>query len=188
MSDKSEGIEFDFSESGDSEKHVVFMEPSFCGTKVPLDHSYVDLFTAYAETVIDVNLSPGETVVIQKSDIPPFDEWPWNQGLRELYVLTAWNPFSQKLSAVENAFRQEALRTLLDQCGAKYLTCNAHSKDGSWTEASFAIWNVEQGQVELWSQQFEQHAYFRIIPASMEVVAVPKEAQRSTQWHSEKSD
>ena len=81
-------------------------------------------------------------------------------GWEKYFVLTAWNPFSQKLSLEENKSRNLDLENDLLKFEIPFARVIGHSSTWDWFEESFAIKDLEKA-LEL-GRKYEQHAIFAI--------------------------
>jgi hypothetical protein len=73
-------------------------------------------------------------------------------------VITAHNPYSQKLSCEENKGRHEQLEKILQERGLEHHFSTGESPDGSWIEEGFIIFDISLDDALAIGKQFEQHA------------------------------
>lgn len=73
-------------------------------------------------------------------------------------IITAHNPYSQKLSKEENEQRHEQLETILQERGLEHLPSTGQSPDGSWSEEGFIIFDISLDDSLELGKHFEQHA------------------------------
>jgi Protein of unknown function (DUF3293) len=81
-------------------------------------------------------------------------------GWERYFVITAWNPFSQKLSLEENRARNRDLVDDLLMFEMPFSRVIGHSSTWDWFEESFAVKDIEKA-LEL-GRKYEQHAIFEI--------------------------
>lgn len=81
-------------------------------------------------------------------------------GWARYFVITAWNPFSQKLSLEENQSRNMDLVNDLLKFEMPFSRVIGHSSTWDWFEESFAVKDKEKA-LEL-GRKYEQHAIFEI--------------------------
>jgi Protein of unknown function (DUF3293) len=73
-------------------------------------------------------------------------------------IITAHNPYSQKLSKEENEQRHEQLKTILQERGLEHHPSTGQSPDGLWCEEGFIIFDISLEDALNIGRQFEQHA------------------------------
>jgi hypothetical protein len=73
-------------------------------------------------------------------------------------IITAHNPYSQKLSKEENEQRHKQLETILQECGLEHDLSTGESPDGSWREEGFIIFDISLDDALELGRHFEQHA------------------------------
>jgi hypothetical protein len=77
---------------------------------------------------------------------------------RPYAIVTAHNPYSQKLSKEENEQRHEGLKVILQERGLEHSPSTGQSPDGSWCEEGFIIFDISLEDALAIGKQFEQHA------------------------------
>lgn len=73
-------------------------------------------------------------------------------------IITAHNPYSQKLSKEENEQRHKQLENILQGRGLEHLPSTGESPDGSWSEEGFIIFDISLDDSLELGKHFEQHA------------------------------
>lgn len=73
-------------------------------------------------------------------------------------IITAHNPYSQKLSRKENERRHEQLENILQERGLEHSPSTGESPDGSWREEGFIIFDISLDDALDIGKGFEQHA------------------------------
>jgi len=111
---------------------------------------------AYLVTVIGVGGRPADEVV---ADLGSF------------WVVTAWNPFSEELTLVENACRHAELLARLEADGLVWLPAVGSSPDGQWAEESVAIPGIDREAARALGRAFDQHAVFEVADGMLRVHA-----------------
>jgi hypothetical protein len=77
---------------------------------------------------------------------------------RPYAIITAHNPYSQKLSKEENDQRHEQLEKILQERGFEHHLSTGESPDGSWIEEGFIIFDISLDDALTIGKRFEQHA------------------------------
>jgi hypothetical protein len=73
-------------------------------------------------------------------------------------IITAHNPYSQKLSKEENEQRHEQLEEILQERKLEHSPSTGESPDGSWIEEGFIIFDISLEDALAIGKRFEQHA------------------------------
>ena len=81
---------------------------------------------------------------------------------RPLFVLTAWNPWSQARSREENDSANLALEAAIYDEGGWLYPAVGRSPDGEWFEESFAVTGISRRTARRLGRQFGQHAIFQL--------------------------
>jgi len=95
------------------------------------------------------------------------DEWlsaaEAAQVLRSpVFVITAWNPYSESRTDVENAATNELLRKRLLREGATIHPALGSDPKSDWAEESFAVEGMGRKKARSIGKEFEQHAIFEL--------------------------
>ncbi|MEZ5569892.1 MAG: DUF3293 domain-containing protein [Halioglobus sp.] len=117
------------------------------------------LLAAYVDTRYGVRLPQGECVVRLFDDIPhEINVMLEAEGVGSWAIVTAMNPYSQRVPASENARRCELLAGLLTLQGVK--TCPAVGKgsSGDWEERSLLVLAVSYDMARSLGTAFQQNA------------------------------
>jgi hypothetical protein len=112
-----------------------------------VDTTPESLRVAYLQTVVTVEGQPAAEMV---------------REIGTFWVLTAWNPGSEKLSDTENAERHAALCAHLDELGHTWLPALGTSPDGSWSEQSVAVPDLDREAALAIGREFAQEAVFEV--------------------------
>jgi Protein of unknown function (DUF3293) len=73
-------------------------------------------------------------------------------------IITAHNPYSQKLSDLENATRHKQLEQLLESRGFIFSPSTGQSPDQTWQEEGVLIFDIALAESLEVGRHFEQHA------------------------------
>lgn len=74
--------------------------------------------------------------------------------------ITAWNPFSQQLSAQQNEVRQQALKAELKRRGLKFIEGIGQHPSNNWPgEASLLVLDLAREAAKTLASQHEQDAF-----------------------------
>lgn len=139
-----------------------------------------ELITAYFKTVISIQINDFHSLVIKGSSrktIPLPLQGSFNEDFLELWVITAENPYSQRLIDEENSQRQQTLFNELTEKGIEAFEAQCSSPDGTWSEQSFAVpVNKEsalkiQGIIHELARSFGQNAVFKITQSNLSVIS-----------------
>jgi hypothetical protein len=162
------------------------------------------LADAYAATVIefaDLN-GAAQRLVPQPEGL--IGDWPL-AGVAEAWILTAENPRSASLSAVENSARMSHLDVRLTELGAIAVECvgvglgagagvglgvgvgagvgqERVPQQADWTENSRLITGLSRETVIALARDYEQNAVFRWAPDALQLVGVLMEMELSRGW------
>jgi hypothetical protein len=112
-----------------------------------VDTTPESLRSAYLRTVVTIDGRPAVEMVA---------------GLGTFWVLTAWNPGSERLSDAENAERLRALCARLDELGHTWLPALGTSPDGTWSEQSVAVPGLDRDTALALGREFAQEAVFEV--------------------------
>lgn len=118
-----------------------------------------ELIEAFLAT--DFVVTVGELAFVLNISKPMPDELTVVLESRSAYsitVVTAWNPYSAKLSNEDNLKRQALLKQVLDMRDEDRLPARGTSRDGSWSEDSFAVLNLSYAEAEAIGCVFQQNA------------------------------
>jgi hypothetical protein len=77
---------------------------------------------------------------------------------RPYAIITAHNPYSQKLSEEENDKRHEQLEKILQERNLEHHLSTGESPDGSWIEEGFIIFDISLEDALAVGKLFEQQA------------------------------
>ena len=77
-----------------------------------------------------------------------------------LAIITAWNPGTERPSALQNAAANRQLEAALQAAGWHYWPACGRSEDGSHTEPSFAVPRIDPAAATALARRFRQAALF----------------------------
>lgn len=139
------------------------------------------LWDAYCTTTLGYDGQDDKHVNL----IPTADEygdWPWGEELLEVFIISAANPYSEKLTDQENFKREQLLEADLDSAGFKYLPCRGQSPDGQWVEQSLLVIGAHLPSIRTFGAKYSQNAVFRWTPSTWECVSLISEQHFVTGW------
>jgi hypothetical protein len=118
-----------------------------------------ELIQAFTETDYIVHHEPPFTMNIGK----PCEELKKlmaNRNALGAAFITAWNPFSQKLSAINNEARQQELKEILKKRGLTFIDGIGQHPSNNWPgEASVLVLDLNRETAKVLAGHFEQHAF-----------------------------
>lgn len=118
-----------------------------------------ELIQAFTETDYIVHQEPPFTMNIGK----PCEELKKLMSTRNALgaaFITAWNPFSQKMSAIKNEARQQELKEILKKRGLTFIDGIGQHPSNNWPgEASVLILDLNREAAKVLAGHFEQHAF-----------------------------
>lgn len=79
-------------------------------------------------------------------------------GGRRFGFLTAWNPHSRKRSRAENELLNASLAARLLEAGLAFDASYGTSRDASWREDGFIVWDADAVTMLELGREFEQNA------------------------------
>jgi hypothetical protein len=122
----------------------------------------VDLWDAYASSVIEVRWRDGSTYTVERADLGVTDG-PFPPGCDAVDVITAYNPGSRQLPDEVNARRNAALAADLRAVGLDIVLAVGRAPDGNdpWREASFAVIDADLDTVLRLGRAHGQRAIYR---------------------------
>ncbi len=94
----------------------------------------------------------------------------WPVGLPLMFVITAFNPQSRVISADNNLKLNALLEAALIEADIVHYPAVGRSADSSWTEASFALVDIDRQQACALAVEFDQKAVFEVDGTSLRVV------------------
>lgn len=88
----------------------------------------------------------------------------------ELWLITAYNPYSQEQPDEVNERRQAELVEDVSRRGWEFFPANGRSLDGSWSEPGIAIRGIARADALELGRVWRQHALYRAAPEGLSVV------------------
>ena len=89
-----------------------------------------------------------------------------------IHVITAHNPFEQRLSDDENIHRNESLNAELTRLHVDIKTVIGKSPSGDWHEESFAVHGLTREQACSIARHFNQRGVYEILEDELLVIEV----------------
>ena len=133
---------------------------------------------AYLRTEVTIEISKG----IWVSAFEALEHLP-----APIFVITAWNPFSQILSVEGNGARNRQLLSEIEALGARAHSAVGSSPDGKWSEDSFAVSGIGRRTALKLGLQYEQHAIFEIRKDELRVLGSDRSWIETRAWGSANS-
>lgn len=124
---------------------------------------------AYLQTEVTVTLA-------KRDEVPA---WVVAKEMGTLWVVTAENPFSKKVSEAGNRARRSALQDQLKEQGWPFLKAVGRSPDGRWQESSVALLDSGGRRARSIGREHGQNAVFEITPERLSVHGCFSRWQRS---------
>lgn len=139
-------------------------------TKSNLDES---LLEAYQRTIYHVNRPSIDIKIGERNeDLAVF---LFDNNAYSWAFVSASNPYSIKISELENQKRTDALLEYAKENNWRSLRGEGFSKDGTWSEDSLLILDISKNEANELAQQFEQNAFvFGYMDKTPELVLTEK--------------
>ncbi len=117
-----------------------------------------ELLKAYNDMLFVVHTQP-EFIMRVGAHSAQTDLFLSVHGAKSACIVTAWNPFSQSLSEVDNIKRNEELIGVVNKLGLKYLDAEGRDPEGKWpSEKSLCIFDATDSIIKEWMRVFGQNA------------------------------
>lgn len=126
-----------------------------------MDHASLpaELVQAFTETDYIVHHEPPFTMNIGQP-CPELKALMAEHNALCAAFITAWNPFSQQLSAKQNEDRQQALKDELKRRGLKFIEGIGQHPSNNWPgEPSVLVLDLERESAKSLAGHHEQHAF-----------------------------
>ncbi len=129
-------------------------------TGVPLGFpdSMRRLLAAYRSSIYLVDTESGARVTLRVGEEAPAGIRQWVGSAGPACLVSACNPASRVLDAMENAQRMDALRGRLRAAGRQWLEGVAHDARGAWREAGLLVRGLDAATVDALAREFGQNA------------------------------
>ena len=122
-------------------------------------------WAAYATAVVEVTVGDERFVLTPTavaSGTPPGPDTGLPDALRPLWVVTAADPYPQRLTPAQNAARNARLRAELEGGGLRVLDALGRAPDGSTAEVSLAVTETDRATVLAHAADHDQLAVYEI--------------------------
>ena len=140
-----------------------------------------DLWISYAKTIVHV-MPPGEPVLrISPAPRGEVGEWP-HTFKAPMYVITAWNPASERLVESANRERQEALDAELRQLTLELWPAVGLDPDSSYREEGVAVSGLTKEQAITLGARHGQNAIFAWTPTAWRTLSCIDERRHEAGW------
>lgn len=145
----------------------------------------VGLWAAYLDTVIEFGDPGGGRWRLRAlaADEPGAGVGPeFLRGDFVAWVITAWNPESELVSAEQNAAAHRELLGDVEAAGLVALPAVGMSRDRSWSEESVLVVGASRQWVLGVAEKYKQNAVFRWTPEALDVMGVLIPGEGSSGW------
>lgn len=88
----------------------------------------------------------------------------------DLWLITAYNPYSEEQPLEANERRQAELIEDVSGRGWEFFAANGRSRDGSWSEPGIAIRGIDRADALELGRQWRQHALYHATPEGLSIV------------------
>jgi hypothetical protein len=122
---------------------------------------------SYQDTIITITSNDG-SIYTTSQLTPPKMAWPFES--ETIYVITAWNPRSQRLDAKANNERNLQLASIFESRNIPKFHAVGHAMDESWHEDGFAISEISIEEIKILGAYFEQNAIFEVTQSGISVI------------------
>jgi hypothetical protein len=125
------------------------------------------LRVSYQDTIITITLNDG-SIYTTSQLTPPQIAWPFES--ETIYVITAWNPRSQRLDAKANNERNLQLAAIFESRNITKFHAAGHAIDNSWHEDGFAVSEISIDEIKILGVHFDQNAIFEVTEFGITVI------------------
>lgn len=108
--------------------------------------------------------------------------WLIGSEINEVFIISAANPYSEKLSDDANVKFERQMIQELTKAQAKYRHCVGQSPDGRWKERSLMVFNAPLQRIKALADRYNQYAIFRWTPHSWECISLVSDQHFVTGW------
>jgi hypothetical protein len=122
---------------------------------------------SYEDTIVTITLSDGSIYKTSKF-APSQTAWPFESDT--IYVITGWNPRSQRLDARANKERNRQLAAILESRNIPKFHAVGNAIDNSWHEEGFAVSEVSIEEIKILGVHFDQNAIFEVTEFGITVI------------------
>ena len=139
------------------------------------------LWEAYCSTVVTFKDDEKRNLKI----VPANDmsgRWVDGSEIHEILIVSAANPYSEKLPDDANLKAERRMKAEFEKCGFKYRNCQGESPDGRWVERSFMVLNAPLEAIKSIGDDYLQNAIFRWTPHSWECISLVSDQHFVTGW------
>jgi hypothetical protein len=132
-------------------------------------------WAGYGQARLHAELVPGEWLALNGPDAT--DAFPFTSPV---YVITAHNPRGRRRPADVNEHDNARLAADLVSVGAGFVRAVGGSEDGSWSEASFLAWGIDEDTALRLGAAYGQDAIFELTADRCTIlgVTVPRREER----------
>lgn len=135
----------------------------------------------YAKTILEFIPLDREAFMIHPAPRGVTGEWP--TGFRApVYILTAWNPGSERPGESVNRARQEALESEGRQRGFEMCHTIGRDPDSSHFEEGVAVSGLSEHEAIIFGARYGQAAIFSWTPEELTVLSCVDERRHQAGW------
>ncbi|QDP01630.1 DUF3293 domain-containing protein [Thalassotalea sp. PS06] len=117
------------------------------------------LMKIYQDTLYQVTIN-NETFPIELGESEgALHLWLQQQGVYAAALISAYNPYSEKLSEEENLKADNNLQSELKETGYQFHCGQGQSPSGDWIEPSVLVLNIDRRNACLLAQKYRQNAF-----------------------------
>ena len=109
-------------------------------------------------------------------------KWLNGSEIKEVFIISAANPYSEKLSDDANARYERQMIQDLTKAKAKFRHCMGQSPDGRWKERSLMVFDAPVQAIKELGERYLQNAIFRWTPHSWEGISLVSNQHFVTGW------
>jgi hypothetical protein len=139
------------------------------------------LWDAYCSTV--VTFKDDENRLLKIIPTPGASgRWVDGSKIHEILIVSAANPYSEKLSDDANLKAERTMKSEFEKHGFEYRNCQGQSPDGRWVERSLMVLNAPLEAIKEIGESYLQNAIFRWTPHSWECISLVSDQHFVTGW------
>jgi hypothetical protein len=139
-----------------------------------------DPWESYARTVVDVVL-PGGAVVVRAAPGGTAGEWPF-ESRKPVFILTAWDPGTERPSTEENRMRQSALVEDLGRWSATMWPAMGADPLSAHREEGVAVSGLSAADAVALAARYRQDAIFVWTPEEWVILACAGDRRLASGW------
>lgn len=130
-----------------------------------------ELLSEWSNSIIEIKVNNDWRVIWDGENVN-IHLFPDSVRHSDLFILTAYNPGSVKLSDQENQIRNTTLKAKFDSISIKGYESVGRSKSGGHCEFGYAVYGVGRDLINKLAIEFGQIGYYRFSMGNMIIYAV----------------